>query len=167
MRKQTVTMLAIVMILALAVMASADEKPWFDFENCSMCKPIMAQEGLMQGMTYESFPIYNGMMGVSTVPAGLADKFAAADAEMDKVAGKLMAGEKMYLCGMCTAFMAAMDSTVHMEKIKTKEGQISLTTSDNPETAAKLQEIAKRNQEEMAKMAEAGAEMKGHEGHGH
>ena len=162
-------MLALVVVIAMGSISMADEAPWFDMENCQMCKPMMETEGFMQNVTWETYPIANGMIDVTTINKDFAEKYKIAHGGMMANWEKLKAGEKMELCGMCQAFMGAWNETVDMETIKTQTGEISLTTSSDAETIAKLQVIAKRNITEMAAMMAAQAEDKGtgHEGHNH
>lgn len=169
MRKVSGVMLALVVVLALGSISMAEDTMWFDMENCQMCKPMMETEGFMENVTWETYPIANGIIDVTTVNKGFEEQYQSAHGAMMANWAKLQAGEEMKLCGMCQAFSAAMDETVKMETVKTKNGEISLTTSSNTETVAKLQEIAKRNAKEMAAMMteQVGDEGSGHEGHNH
>lgn len=162
MRKVSGMMLALVGILAMGSILVAEDAKWFDMENCQMCKPMMETEGFMENVKWETYPIANGIIDVTTVNEGFEEKYKTAHGAMMANWEKLQAGEEMKLCGMCQAFSAAMDETVKMETVKTNTGEISLTTSSNAETVAKLQEIAKRNAKEMAAMMTGG---EGHEGH--
>lgn len=166
MRKVSGMMLALVLVIALGSVSMAGDSKWFDLENCQMCKPMMETEGFMENVQWETYPIANGMIDVTTVSKGFEEKYKIAHGAMMANWEKLKSGEKMELCGMCQAFSAAMDETVKMETVKTMTGEISLTTSSDAETVAKLQEIAKRNTTEMAAMM-AAQEAEGHEGHNH
>jgi len=155
MRKVSGMMLVLGLVLAIGSFSSAGDTPWFDLENCQMCKPMMETEGFMQNVTWETYPIANGIMDVTTINKEFEEKYHSAHGAMMANWEKLQAGEEMTLCGMCQAFSGAMDETAKMETIKTMTGEITLTTSTNPETIAKFQEIAKRNAKEMAAMMTA------------
>ena len=166
MRKESGVLLVLILVLAIGSIAMADDAPWFDPENCQMCKPIMEIEGLLENMTRESYQIANGMIKVINVTEGYEDKFHRSYEEMMASWQKMISGEEMQLCGQCQAFVDAWDETVRMETIKTKTGEISLITSTNPETVAKLHEIVKRSAEEMAALM-ASKEKLEHASHDH
>ncbi len=128
-----------------------------------MCKPIMKTEGLMENMTRESYQIANGMIRIFNVTEGYEDKFHRCYEEMMASWQKMIVGEDMHLCGLCRAYVAAWDESIRMETIKTSTGEISLITSTNPETVAKLHEIVKRSAEEMALMMASSEELEDHE----
>jgi hypothetical protein len=169
MNKRSPIMLALVSVLAFGTTALADKTPWFDMEKCEMCKPMMETEGFMENVAWESHPIANGMISIVNVKKGYEDNYKGCSARMDESHKKLMAGEKLSLCGMCQAYTGAMDETVKTETIKTMTGEITLMTSANAETATKLKDIAIRNIKEMAAYtaAEGGQGGGGHEGHNH
>ena len=167
MRKLSGMLFILVAILTVASMATADEKPWFDLQNCEMCKPMMESQGFKENVTWETFPIEHGMLDVTTVKPEFKGQYKETHAKMMANWGRIQAGEKLNVCGMCSAFMAAYDESVKMETVETMNGEVTVTTSDKPETVAKLQEIAKRNQVEMAKMMASEKGMEGHEGHDH
>ncbi|MCH7549337.1 MAG: hypothetical protein IH969_07380 [Candidatus Krumholzibacteriota bacterium] len=78
--------------------------------------------------------------------------YRVAHAEMEKTGMKLHGGEKMDLCGSCTALGACMVKGVYQQYVETMHGDVWIVTSKNPEVVAELQGWAKRNAEEMAKM---------------
>ena len=70
MRKVAVMMMAMALIVVSGSVLSGEEEvvsKWFDMENCQMCKPMMETEGFMQNVTWESYPIANGMVSITTV----------------------------------------------------------------------------------------------------
>ena len=69
--------LLLAMVVAVAAFVVAEDKPWFDLENCSMCKGMMAQEGLMENMTWDHYLTKNGMMSVTTIADGYREKYDA------------------------------------------------------------------------------------------
>ena len=44
------------LVMTLALTGGKDEEAaWFDLENCSLCKNLMAEEGLIESMTMENY----------------------------------------------------------------------------------------------------------------
>jgi len=114
-------------LLVFPVLAS--DTPWFDFEHCAMCKPIMEQSGLMDHCTFEAHDLSNGMMTLVTVEPDYAAKFAKAGEGMQAVEGKLKAGEKLPLCGQCQDVMALMAAGAKMDEVMTEHGSAMVMTS--------------------------------------
>ena len=167
MKRLTMVMLAVALLVGIS-MTQADEAKWFDMEHCAMCKPMMDTPGLMESMTCNQYNISNGVLSVSTVPAGKMDAFTKMCDAMDATGAKLMAGESMELCGSCSALSAMFAKGAHFEKVMTSDGDIMLFTADTPELVEGLHDWANKNAEEMAKMMSSMGEEKGeHEGHGH
>lgn len=171
MRKLITLSVAVVLLFAAASMTSGEEAAWLDLQNCDMCKPLTQHEGFMENVHWEMQPIAAGNMSISTYAEGFEEVYNACNADMKANWDALKAGKEMKLCGLCQASVAAMDETVKMEMITLSNGQVTLTTSDNPETVAKLQQIAKRTVKEMAAMMEGmegqGEQAEDHTGHGH
>ena len=141
-----------------AVPALAGDTPWFDFENCSMCKPVMAIPGLMDHMSWEVHELSNGMLQIGTVDPAFSAQFATACQGMDEVKAKLMAGEQLPLCGMCQSVGALMMEGATMEEVMTKNGYAAVMTSSDAKVVAKIHDHVKHTNEEMAKMmGESGA----------
>ena len=73
---------------------------------------------------------------------------------------KIQAGEVnpvgMKMCKSCQTFGMIMMAGVKMEKVEGNAAQVTLTTSDDPALVARLQELAKRNTDEMAMMEGGG-----------
>ena len=164
MKKLTMILLAVALLAGIS-MTQADEAKWFDMEHCAMCKPMMEVPGLMEKMTCEQYNISNGVLSVSTVPAEMMESFTKMCDAMDATGGKLMAGEKMELCGSCATLGAMFPKGVHFEKVMTSNGDIMMFTSENAEMVTELHKWADKNTEEMAKMMSAMES--GHEGHEH
>jgi len=166
---KTAIMLALAAMLVIGITAGyAEEKatpvetPWFDLENCGMCKHLMAEEGLMDHMTWENYVVGTGMMSVTVVAPGWEEKYKEMSAAMDATGKKLMAGEQMYLCGFCQSFgMLFATGKVKWEEVETKAGYVSLMTSTDPETIKMIQTHAQRTIDEYKKMETE------HEGHEH
>ncbi|MBU8934998.1 MAG: hypothetical protein KOO62_13510 [candidate division Zixibacteria bacterium] len=154
MRKLITLSIAAVLLFAGAMLMAGEEAPWLDLHNCDLCKPITQHEGFMENVHWEMQPIANGSISISTYAEGFEEVYNACNADMMAQWEAMKAGEEMKLCGLCQASVAVMDETVKMESIKLSNGQVTLMTSDNPETVVKLQEIAKRTVKEMAVMME-------------
>ena len=141
--------------LVLAGTALADEPagtPWFDMENCTMCKPLAEKPELMHHMTWEHYKVSNGIVSVTTVDSEYMDKFRECNQTMGAVAAKLRAGEKLPLCNMCMAYGELVHKGAKLEQVETRRGMLSLMTSDNPELVAEIHAWADRTNQEMAKM---------------
>jgi hypothetical protein len=146
----TVVLLAVV--AAFALTARAGEEPaWIDLENCSMCKHLTGEPGLMEHLSWESFSISTGMMMVTTVEPEYEKAYAKAGMNMQKTGAELQAGAQMPLCGTCMAWGGLLMSGAKMDHLTTKAGHVTLLTGTEPELVAKIQAFAKRNQEEMEK----------------
>jgi hypothetical protein len=146
-----ITIISLVVLVAASI-AVAGDAPWFDMENCAMCKNLYKNPELVQNMLWEQYGISNGIISVTTVREEYIDDYRTAHADMKKVSEKLQKGEKLDMCASCNALGACMAKGVAQEYVETKTGDVWLITSDNAEVVAELQAWAKRNTEEMAKM---------------
>ena len=154
--------LLLAMVIVVAAFVIADDKPWFDLEKCAMCTGMMAQEGLMDNMTWDHYLTKNGMMTVGTVADGYQEKYAAMKATMDKTVEKMKAGEEMYLCGFCTRHGELAQAGVNKEHFSTKAGEVSLMTSTDEKQIEEIHAFAQKTIDELAKMAAAnGGDEKG------
>lgn len=151
MRKSAVLILVLVVSLT-AVLAFAGDKPWFDMENCAMCKPMMANPELMQNMTWEHHDISNGIISITTVAEDYMPAFQKLQAEFEATGKKLQAGEDLPLCGMCTKLSAMMMNGAKPEYIPTLHGSIMMVTASDTEMVTNLHDWAKRTNEELKKM---------------
>ena len=81
---------------------------------------------------------------------------------MEKTGARLMAGEKMPLCGFCTSYGELMMAGAVMDDVETGMGKVALMTSSDPKVVEKIHTHAERTIKEYEKM------LAGHEhGHGH
>ncbi len=164
--KRLVTAIAFCGLLAapLAAVYAGQEKPFFDLENCDMCKNMSAEKGLMDNMKWENHAIDNGLISVTTVAEGYEEAFVRSEKNMQKTGELMMNGKKMDLCGYCQSFSSLMMSGAKMEGVETGAGHIMLVTGDNPELVKKIHAHVKRTNAEMAKMMQ-GAKDGGHDKH--
>jgi len=145
-----VTLLAVMAILVMGV-AVAGDMPWFDMENCAMCQNISNRAELMSHVAWEQHNINGGIVSVTTVDMDYVPAYRKAHEAMTETGEKLMAGEKMQLCGSCTALGACLMKGVDQQYVMTSHGDVWILTSSNPEVTDALQAWGKRNKEEMAK----------------
>ncbi len=149
--------------LALPLAAAPGNAPWFDLENCSMCKHMTAEESLMEHMEWENHLTTDGMLSVTIVAAGYEEAFARSMQNMEATSEKLMTGEKMYLCGFCQSYGGLHMAGANFEHIETKTGTIELVTSHDPAVVEKIHAHGQKTIDEYNKMMAAGS----HEGHSH
>ena len=152
-----VTVLASV---ALAGHPMKSESGWFDFDNCAFCKNLIEDPELLTHATWETHAIKNGMMNIITVDPAYAESMATAEKKMSDLGMKIQSGEVnpmgLEMCGSCQATGMLMMSGVDMERVQGDAATVTLMTSDDAEIVAKLQDVAKRNTEEMALMMGGG-----------
>ena len=157
-------------LLAMSVpMAFAGEAtPWFDLEKCSMCKHMTAEEGLMEHMEWENLLTKDGMLSVTVVTPEYEEAFHRSMKNMEAVGMKLMAGEKMYMCGFCESYGSLHMAGVNFENFETDAGYINLATSHDPAVIKKIHAHGQKTIDEYAKMVAAEAkDDHGHKGHDH
>ncbi len=147
--------LLLAMVIAVAAFVVADDKPWFDLEKCEMCTGMMAQEGLMENMTWDHYLTKNGMMTVTTIADGYKEKYEASHKTMMETVEKLKAGEEMYLCGFCTRHGELAKAGVNKEHFSTKAGKVSLMTSTDKKIVEEIHVFAQKTIDELAKMEAA------------
>lgn len=141
-----------VVVLLFAGVAVSGELGWID-KNCDMCKNLTSTPGLFDSVKWEQHDISNGIVSMTTVNADFLKAYRTAHEGMVKTAERLMAGEKLHLCGSCTALGNCIMKGTHQEYVQTSNGDVTIFTSDKPELVGELQAWAKRNAEEQAKMA--------------
>ncbi len=146
-----------VCVLALAtfvapVTAAPGSDPWFDLENCEMCKHMTAEKGLMENMEWENHLTTDGMMSITIVAAGYEEAFARSMKNMKATGEKLMTGEKMYLCGFCQSYGGLHMAGANFEHIEAKAGTIELMTSHDPAIVKKIHAHGQQTIDEYNKM---------------
>jgi hypothetical protein len=136
-------------------------KPWFDLQNCAMCKHLAAEEGLMDAMHWEIHKIDNGMLTVATIPENMKAKFKKAEAAMAKTAKEMESGKELPLCGFCEAYGKLMAAGVKTQEFKGEAANVSLITSDDPAVVKQIHAMADRTiKEHKAMMENKGKESK-------
>jgi hypothetical protein len=153
--KKTVAMMALAVILLGAGSASAAPKAWLDLENCGMCKNLLVDMDLFQHMTWDTYLLTNGMMEVTTHPAGYEDRFKKLMASFESCGAKMMAGEQMPMCGMCESYGQLMMSGAKMDQVQTKAGWVTVMSSQDPKVVAMILAHGRRTIDEYAKYTAA------------
>ena len=162
--------LAIVLVAAAAVgvfgvMAySEGDSAWLDLENCSMCKSMHAEEGLMENMKWENHKIATGMMSVTVVDPAFEDAYGRSMKAMHEMGQRMHEGEQMPLCGFCKSMGKLMMDGAKMENFDTNGGHVMLITAMDPKVINDIHDHVTKTQDEFAKMTAAHEE--GHE-YGH
>lgn len=169
MRRTVVLFCLMALVFAVAVNAG-DEAPWFDMQNCAFCKHLMEPPEMMQSLGWEHHNISNGIISISTIPEEYSEAYDKAMGMMKETGEKAAEGVEMHTCGMCGSLGALFAKGAKYETVKTDNGYVALTTSDDPEVVAEIQAWGKKTNEELAKMESAmemGKAHDMHEGHDH
>ena len=155
--KKWVLTVALMCAVAVPVLASpTTEKPWFDMQNCVMCKSMTAEKGLLEHSQFDTFPTATGMVGVCTIDPAYKEAYTRAGGKMMATMKELEAGKNVGpLCGFCTSYGELMKAGAKSEMFMTPTGDVTVLSSTDPALIAKIQAHAKRTSEEMAKMKEA------------
>ena len=160
-----IALAALVAIGVFGVKAySEGDSAWLDLENCSMCKSMHTEKGLMENMKWENHKIATGMMSVTVVNPGYEDAYARSMQAMDATSKRLHEGEEMQLCGFCQNMGRLMQSGAKMEQFDTNGGHVMLVTAMDPAVVNNIHEHVTRTQDEFAKMMAAHGEDHG-DGH--
>lgn len=145
-------LIAMIFILAASTWAVAGEGEWFDMANCGFCQALLEPPEMLQHATWEHYNISNGIVSVSTVDKKYIKDWRAAEAKMEELGKKMEKGEQVPMCNACMAMGKLMAMGAKWESVKTTHGNVSLMTSDNPETVKEIQVWGKRSMDELAKM---------------
>lgn len=176
MRKGMVALMlcAFVLLVAASALMAGDEpmdKPmekkmgeakWLDPEHCYYCQPLVEDPTLLQHVHWESYPIENGVLDVTTVDPGFEEMYEKAHKGISERWEKFNPADNHPMCGACKASVEAWDPSIKMQDIKTQHGHVMLTTCDKPEVVAKLHAISERTSKEMAALMKMGEEAHAH-----
>ena len=143
-------------VLLLAGAVAAGEMAWFDMDNCAMCSNISSNTKLMKNISWDQYPISNGIVSVTTVKAYYVDDYRKAHAKMVEMGTQLQSGERMEMCGSCMALGMCMMTGPSQEYVETPNGDIWILTSDDEKVVTALHEWAERNKKEKMKMESKG-----------
>ncbi len=151
------------MLLATSVGAQDDKQdagPWFDMQNCEVCKSYASVEGMMQKVKWECHLIDHGMMAVTYVPADLKQAMAQAEEQMAQTLTRLESGKEMPLCGFCMSFGKLKQAGAKIREFDTAVGKIQLVTSEDENLVKEIHAHAKRTIAENRKLQEMMQKMK-------
>ena len=150
-------LLALTSVVALSFPAAfaAPSDPWFDLDNCKMCQPMTQEKGLMENMEWENHLTADGMMTVTVIAPGYEKAFESVMKKMEATGEKLMAGEKMHLCGFCQSYGGLQMAGATFENFVTGGGLINLVTSRDPAVIEMIHEHGQKTIDEHAKMMAA------------
>ena len=141
--------------LFLPATFAAQGDPWFDLDNCKMCQPMTQEKGLMENMEWENHLTADGMMTVTVIAPGYEKAFESVMKKMEATGEKLMAGEKMHLCGFCQSYGGLQMAGATFENFVTGGGLINLVTSRDPAVIEMIHEHGQKTIDEHAKMMAA------------
>lgn len=141
--------LAMALIIPLAIMAQ--DKPWFDMENCAFCKCLTEDPHLIKNMSWEYHDITDGLLSITTVAPEFKESYLKAQKAMEKIAMEMSSGKTgIATCGHCDYFGKLMVAGARFEMVESGVGYIMLITTDNPEVLKMIHEFGQRNREEHA-----------------
>jgi hypothetical protein len=156
MKKQTILTLAFLLATSISAYAQVEKsktsKPWFDMEQCAMCKHMSMQPGLMEAMKWEVHKIDNGMLMVAYVPDNMKAAFKKAMIGMEETGKQLADGKQLPMCGFCEEFGKAKMKGAREQNLESKISEITLITSDDSQVVNQLHQIADRTIKEMKLM---------------
>jgi hypothetical protein len=130
------TALACLTLAALAFGPSAADEA--EFLNCGLCKPMMAEAGLMEHLHWESHAIATGMISVTRVDPSHEQAYQRAHVKVMDAVKRLQAGEKMELCPFCQSMNALAQAGAHIENLDAGGAHIMVITSDQPAVVEKI-----------------------------
>lgn len=151
------TIFAIMLSLpAMSMVFAADEGSWFDMQNCEMCKPLIANEGLMEHMTWEHHNVSSGLVSICKVDQDYLDSYKKAQMKINVVAEKWMRGEPVYVCNMCKDMGSVLKSGAVSDMVESGNTFIRVTSSANPEILDEIHKWTARTNKEMTAMKQSG-----------
>jgi hypothetical protein len=150
------TLLAAALMLLMVSSLGADDKPWFDMENCAFCRHLVNEPGLMDHMQWEYHLLTDGMLSITHVEEGYEEAYVRAQKNMEKTGQEMLkTGDMPPMCGHCEAYGNLMMTGVKPQHVRSEFGDIVIWTSDDSTVVRKLHRFAKRNIEELAKLEAA------------
>jgi len=155
MRNTRTIVVVLAFTLMVFVIATAQDKPWFDMENCAFCKNLSAQPGLMDHLTkWEPHNVKNGSVSITEVDKEYVDAYKKAMAAMKVTAHRIQEGEQLPICGMCEAYNGLMMKGAQSDEVQSGNIFVSLMYSDDPEIVNEIHAITDHTNDEMMKMKE-------------
>lgn len=156
MRKRMIGLLVVSLAMLSFSVSTAQDRPWFDMENCSFCKNLLAEEGLMDHFTkWEHHNVDNGSVSITVVDKEYLEPYLRAAHNMDEVAKRLQQGENLPMCGMCQAYTDVMKMGARWDDVQSDNMFVSLWYSDDPDVVARIHAVTNTTNDELKKMQEA------------
>jgi len=155
MQKSKLMLVVVIALMFLVSMVIADDKPWFDMENCSFCQHLIKDPDLMNNMSWKHYDIDDGIMTVTMVKPESQEAYQTAMMKMEEVGKSWEDGNTdIKMCGQCEYYGMLMTSGAKFQYVDTDAGDIMLITSSDPEVVKKIKHYAAKNREELAKWDE-------------
>lgn len=165
MKKIGILFAVLIVIFIMATFGTAEDKAWFDMENCDFCANM--SKDMMDHMTHEQHRISNGVMVLATFPPEYKEEFGKAMAAMEQLGMDMGTGKvdvtTVKTCGHCDYYGMMMQKGAKLEHVSSDLAEIDLITSDNAEVVKMIMTYADNNDKAMAEIME----MMKHEGHDH
>jgi hypothetical protein len=155
-----VFMRILISIVALSIIAfpmlNAEEEPWFDMQNCEMCKYLLEDPELLNNLTHEHHAISAGQVSICRVKPDYVNSYLQAQQGMMETGKRLMKGEQVQLCNMCKSLGDLIASGVKRDVIESGDTYIVVTTSAEPEVVKKIHAWGERTNREMLSIEKGG-----------
>ena len=141
-------------LVLLICVSFAQDKPWFDVKNCSFCKQLTAEPGLLDHIKYEYHNIDGGFMSITMVDKEYQEAYLKAMSAMEKVGEEMKTTGKMVpMCQFCTKFGEFMMKGTKSQVIHSALGDIFMMTSPDTAVVTELQAFAARSNQELTKLS--------------
>lgn len=153
MKKLTIGSVVVSLVLLSFSMLAAQEKSWFDMQNCAFCKNLTAEEGLMDHITiWDHHNVDNGSVCISVVDKEYVEAYKRAMHNMEEVGKRLEQGEMLPMCGMCRAYGELIKMGAKQDMVESGNVFVSIMYSDNPDVVAAIHAVTNRTNDEVKKM---------------
>lgn len=166
-------LIAMAMLLCLAFMSFAGDEgheghahatadidtPWFDMPNCDFCKNLIKDDQLLNNMTWEHHEIHNGFVTITTVKSDYKSSYMEAMGAMMQLGNDMETGKcnpaEVKMCNYCKNYGMLIEAGAKYDYVMGGAADVTIITSDNPETIEKIKRFFKRTIMELAKWEEA------------
>jgi len=164
MSARILTVTGLVVAVLACGLTAADESA---FHDCAICKPLMAEPGLLEHLRWQGHGIAMGMIAVTSVDPSHQQAYQRAHGKMLEAVKRLEAGDSMELCPFCQGMNALAQAGARIENVEAPGAHIMVITSDKPEVVARIHEHLRRANEMHAQHHGEHGHDHGHEGHAH
>ena len=155
MRRLAISLTVTMLVMLSFSISAAQDRPWFDMENCAFCKNLLAEEGLLDHITkWEHHNVDNGSVSITVVDKDYLEAYLRAMHNMDEVAKRVQQGEKLPMCSMCQAYTQVMEMGAKWDEVQSDNMFVSIWYSDDPEVVARIHAVTNTTNDEMKKMQE-------------